>query len=125
MQNRELRRKAAKQNRKKLYSLEQVQRAMNIAVEMKKLTKGHLFSKTLVDKNKQNLCVFCGNSMKTKEQCQYWVMTLFDRIQTVLINPLFFTDDNLQALWLQQGDEYQNIKLPLNVTPKASSGKKT
>lgn len=90
------------------YTLRDVQKAMNIAVEMKKLTKGHLFSPNI-----KNRCVFCGQTMKTKKQCQYWVMTLFDRIQTVLVNPTFFRDDEIQALWLQHGEEYQNVRLPL------------
>lgn len=124
--NRELRRRAERRNRKKRYSLEDVQRAMHIAAEMKKLTKGHLFSHNLKDKNGTALCTFCGQSMKTKQECVYWAMTLFDRIQTILINPLFFTDENIQALWLQHGEEYQNIKLPLSVTPKEKpNAKKT
>ena len=113
--NREQRRKAAKKDKtqKPLYSLQDVQKAMNIAIEMKKHSKGHLFSKTLKEK-----CVFCGQTMKTKKTCDYWVMTLLDRLQTVLINPDFFRDDEIQALWLQHSEEYQNIKLPLNVGPK-------
>ena len=95
-------------NNKKKYSLNDVQKAIAVAIEMKKHTKGHLFSKNLKDK-----CVFCGASMKTKKECDYWAMTLLDRLQTVLINPNFFTDENVQALWLQHGEEYQNIKLPL------------
>lgn len=98
------------------YTLKDVQKSINIAIEMKKLTKGHLFSAGLKDR-----CVFCGQSMKTKKQCQYWIMTLFDRIQTILVNPAFFHDDNIQALWLQHGEQYQNIKLPLNVTPEPKS----
>lgn len=94
------------------YNLKSFQRALNIAVEMKKYTKGHLFSKTLKDR-----CVFCGKTPKTTTECPYWVLTLFDRIQTVLVNPTFFRDDELQALWLQHGDEYQNIRLPINITP--------
>lgn len=108
--NRKQRRKSYKKESHKKYSLIDVQKAINIAIEMKKHTKGHLFSKTLKDK-----CVFCGQSPKTKKQCNYWVLTLIDRLQTVLINPDFFRDDEVQALWLQHGEEYQNIKLPLNV----------
>lgn len=117
MPNRETRRKQAKtiRSKKKLYSLEDVQSALSIAIEMKKHTKGHLFNKTMVNKKKESVCVFCGATMKTKTDCQYWVMTLFDRMQTALINPTFFTDENIQALWLQHGEQYQNIKLPLNV----------
>ena len=114
MLNRKQRRAAKKKDKtaKPLYSLQDVQRASNIAIEMKKISKGHLFSKNLKDR-----CVFCGVTMKTKKECQYWFIGFLDRMQTVLINPEFYTDDNLQALWLQHGDEYQNIKLPLAVTP--------
>lgn len=97
-------------SKKPKYSLQDVQKAINIAIEMKKHSKGHLFSAQLKDR-----CVFCGAIMKTRKQCDYWAMTLIDRIQTVLINPAFFRDDEVQALWLQHGEEYQNIKLPLNV----------
>lgn len=116
MPNRAQRRKAFKNDKvhsKPKYSLQDVQSAMTIAIEMKKLSKGHLFSNALKER-----CVFCGQNMKTKKECQYWAMTLLDRIQTVLINPAFFTQDNLQALWLQHGEEYQNIKLPLVVGNK-------
>lgn len=112
--NRKQRRTTVKKEAVKKYSLQNVQHAILIAIEMKKLTKGHLFSKDL-----KELCVFCGANMKTKKQCDYWIMTLIDRVQTILINPTFYTSDNLQALWLQHGEEYQNIKLPLNVTPDA------
>lgn len=110
--NRYQRRQAAKKTPldKKEYSLNDVQKAIMIAIEMKKISKGHLFSANLKDR-----CVFCGVTMKTKKICDYWAMTLIDRIQTVLINPAFFSDDNIQALWLQHGDQYQNIKLPLVV----------
>lgn len=108
--NRKQRRKSFKKENRKKYSLTDVQKAINIAIEMKKHSKGHLFSKNLKDK-----CTFCGASMKTKKQCDYWALTLIDRIQTVLINPDFFRDDEIQALWLQHDQEYQNIKLPLNV----------
>lgn len=106
--SRRTRRLFKRQAKKPRYSLEDVQSAITIAIEMKKHSKGHLFSKGLKDR-----CTFCGQSMKTRRQCEYWVLTLIDRIQTILINPDFFTDENVQALWLQHGEEYQNIKLPL------------
>lgn len=108
--NRAQKRKAEKKERKAKYSLQDVQKSINIAIEMMKISKGHLFSAQLKDR-----CVFCGVTMKTKKRCDYWAMTLIDRVQTTLINPTFFKDDEIQALWLQHGDEYQNIKLPLNV----------
>lgn len=108
--NRKQRRKGYKKENRKKYSLTDVQKAINVAIEMKKHSKGHLYSKILKDK-----CTFCGQSMKTKKICDYWALTLIDRIQTVLINPDFFRDDEIQALWLQHDEEYQNIKLPLNV----------
>lgn len=109
--NRLTRRKANK------YTLVEVQKAMNIALTMKKFSKGHLFSKTLKDR-----CAFCGVTMRTKKTCNYWFLTFLDRMQTTLINPDFFRDDDIKALWLEHGEEYQNIKLPINVTDIA--GKK-
>lgn len=109
--NRAQKRASAKKDKsqKKLYSLQDVKAAISVALEMKKHSKGHLFSKNLKDH-----CTFCGATTKTKKTCDFWFMTLLDRIQTVLINPDFFTDENVQALWLQHGEEYQNIKLPMN-----------
>lgn len=92
------------------YSMNSIHKAMSIAIEMKKISKGHLYSKQLKDR-----CVFCGQTMKTKKECEYWFMTFLDRLQTVLVNPGFFTNQDIQALWLQHGDEYQNIQLPLVV----------
>ncbi len=106
--SRKTRRIFQRQSKKAKYSLQDVQAAIAIAIEMKKHSKGHLFSTQL-----QERCVFCGQDMKTKKQCEYWAMTLIDRIQTVLINPTFFTDENVEALYLQHGEQYQNIKLPL------------
>jgi hypothetical protein len=102
------------------YELKDIQKAISIAIAMKKLSKGHLFTmqekpteeKPISDPHKAR-CVFCGATMKTKKECAYWAMTLFDRMQMVLINPDFFKDDDIQALWLQHGEEYQNVKLPL------------
>lgn len=111
MPNRKQRRQQKKREDKKLYSLTDVQKAINLAITMKKYSKGHLFSVTLKDR-----CVFCGVTKKTKKQCAYWFMTFLDRLQSTLINPDFFRDDDVQALWLQHGEEYQNIQLPLNVT---------
>lgn len=109
--NRQQKRTAKKKDpkAKAKYSLHDVQKAINVALAMKKFSKGHLFSK-----NQKELCVFCGASQKTKKPCNYWFMTFLDRMQTILINPDFFRDDEVQALWLQHEEEYQNIKLPLN-----------
>ena len=101
--------KREKEIKKPKYSLVDVQKAMNLGIVMKQHSKGHLFSKRLDDR-----CTFCGQTMKTKKTCQYWIMTFLDRMQTALINPDYFRDDEVQALWLQHGEEYQNIKLPLN-----------
>lgn len=111
--NRKQKRTQQKKDRKAKYSLEDVQRSIHIAIEMQKLSKGHLFSDQLKDR-----CVFCGVTSKTKKKCDYWAMTLIDRLQTILVNPSFFRDDEIQALWLQHGEEYQNIKLPLSVGAK-------
>lgn len=108
-----LRRKAARKRDKVIhkpqYSLVQVQKAMNLGIVMKQHSKGHLFTKNLKDR-----CTFCGATMKTRKQCEYWFLTFLDRMQTALINPTFFQDDEVQALWLQHGEEYKNIMLPLN-----------
>lgn len=114
--NRKQRRTQEKKDKATRYSLKDVQRAQNIAIEMMKLSKGHLFSKNLKER-----CVFCGASMKVRKKCDYWALTMMDRLQSVLVNPTFFRDDEIQALWLQHDEEYQNIKLPLNV----GHGKKT
>lgn len=107
------RRKVARRREKEIskpkYSLVDVQKAINLGVVMKQHAKGHLFSKNLKDR-----CTFCGATMKTRKTCSYWFLTFLDRMQTALINPDFFQDDNVQALWLQHGEEYQDIKLPLN-----------
>lgn len=114
--NREQKRHTKKIHARAKYSLQDVQSAFNIAITMKKYNKGHLFSKNMKDR-----CVFCGVTMKTKKECQYWFLSFLDRVQTILINPDFFTDDNVQAFWLQHGEEYQDIKLPLNVTDVAKN----
>lgn len=114
MMNRKQKRAQDKKDRASKYSLQEVQKALHIAIEMMKLSKGHLFSAQLKDR-----CVFCGVTMKTKKKCQYWVLTMIDRMQTTLINPDFFRDDEIQALWLQHGEEYQNVKLPLALGAKS------
>ena len=113
--NRKQRRTVEKKDKtaKPKYSLQDVQRASNIAITMKRYTKGHLFSKRLKER-----CVFCGVTMRTKKQCDYWFITFLDRMQSVLVNPEFYRDDEIQVYWLQHGDEYQNIKLPLNFEAK-------
>jgi hypothetical protein len=110
MLNRKQRRIRAKKvkSAKPLYSLEDVQRAMNVALQIRKLTKGHLFSKNLKDR-----CVFCGDDMKTKRMCPSWLISLLDRLQTVLINPDHFKDNEMDALWVKSQDEYGNIKVPI------------
>ena len=119
MANRYTRRLQKKKNKKE-FSLDDVQKSLAIAIEMKKLTKGHLFMKNTTAQTKdgkvdaeKSYCAFCGANMKTTKECDYWMMTLFDRLQSILINPSFYTADNIEALWLQHGEEYQNIKLPL------------
>lgn len=108
--NRKLRRKQDRSFSKAKYSLHDVQKALNIALEMKKLTKGHLYSKTLKDR-----CTFCGATMKARKQCPYWLFTFMDRLQVILINPNFFTDNEVQALWVRNEDEYKEVQFPLNM----------
>lgn len=108
--NRLTRRAQERRQKRPKYSLIDVQKAMNTALEMKKLTKGHLFSKTLKDH-----CVFCGATLKTRKRCPYWFFTFMDRMQVILINPSFFTDNEVQALWVRTEDEYKEVQFPLNL----------
>jgi len=94
-------------NKKPKYSLEDMQKAMNIAIEMKRLTRGHLYMK-----NNPERCVFCGFK-SSKKECRFWFMTFMDRWQSVLLNPTFFHDKEIEAIWIQP--EYQDIKLPVNL----------
>lgn len=113
--NRRLRRKYIRKEKALKFTLEDIQRALKIAANMRKENKGHLYQKLLTkDKKSINLkCIFCGAPQKTKKQCDYWVMTLIDRFQSILINPTFYQDDDKEALWLQQGEVYKQIKMPL------------
>lgn len=97
----------AKKQGKKKFTLLELQKALSIALEMKKDTGGHLFKDHL-----KNHCVFCGEDTKTKKKCDWWFLTYLDRVQTILINPLFFQGDDSQAKWLQQGEDYKQIKVP-------------
>lgn len=108
--SRTTKRKVERQQRKARYSLVDVQKAVNIALEMRKLTKGHLYSKNLKEQ-----CTFCGAKLKTRKQCPYWFFTFLDRMQVVLINPSFFTDNEVQALWVRNEDEYKEVQFPLNM----------
>lgn len=113
MPNRAQRRKVDKKVRgqaKQKFTLLDFQKALSISLEMKKASFGHLFVKELKEH-----CLFCGANTETKDECEYWFLTLVDRIQTILINPGFFTDDDIQALWFQHGDMYKDIRLPLMV----------
>jgi len=106
--NRGQKRKQIRRHSKPKFSLIDVQKAISIALEMRKASKGHLFSKSMKER-----CVFCGKSRKARTDCEYWFLTFIDRMQTVLINPTFFTDKEIEALWLQHGDEYEAIRIPL------------
>ena len=108
--NRKVRRKMqaeGKKQGKKKFTLMQLQKAFSVALEMKKESRDHLFKSYLKER-----CVFCGADRKTKKQCDFWFLTYLDRVQTILINPQFFANDDEQANWLQQGDEYKEIKVP-------------
>lgn len=96
-----------KKQGKKKFTLMQLQKAFSVALEMKKESRGHLFKSHLKER-----CVFCGADRKTKNDCDYWFLTYIDRVQTILINPQFFNNDDEQANWLQHGDEYAEIKVP-------------
>jgi hypothetical protein len=103
-----------RKNGKAKYSLHDVQKAINIAIEMRKLTKGHLFSKNLKER-----CTFCGATMKTRKMCDFWFLTFIDRLQVILINPSYFTDQEIEALWMQNGEEYKDVKIPINTGAKS------
>lgn len=107
-----------RKNGKPKYSLHDVQKAINIAIEMRKLTKGHLFNKNMKDR-----CTFCGVTTKTKKMCDFWFLTFIDRLQVVLINPNYFTDKEVEALWMQNSEEYKDIKIPVNIEKKADAKK--
>jgi hypothetical protein len=115
--NREQKRKVTKKAKgqaKQKFTLLELQKAMAIALEMNRESKGHLFSETL--KNKATgieLCVFCGQDRTTTIQCESWFITYHDRLQTILINPLFFVGADQEAYWLQHGTEYEEIRIPM------------
>ncbi len=98
-------RKAKAQSKQK-FTLLDLQKALSIALEMRKESKGHLFKSHLKER-----CVFCGEDRKTKKDCEWWFMTFLDRLQTILINPQFFVGNDLEANYLQHGDEYKDIKV--------------
>lgn len=106
--NRADRRRYAKKAKtdKPKYSLEEVQRAMGIAMRMNSATKGHLYKKEMKD-----LCVFCGATMKTRKKCEYWFLTFTDRLQVILINPDFYQDDDDNAKWVMNGPEYEKVRV--------------
>lgn len=100
--------KAAKGQAKQKFTLLELQKAFSIALEMKKASHGHLFSKNLKER-----CVFCGKGRRTKMECELWFLTFLDRVQTILINPEFFTADDIEAIWIQHEAEYADIQIPL------------
>lgn len=102
--------KGAKGQAKQKFTLLELQKAISIALEMKKASRGHLF-----DKNLKERCVFCGKTRKVKTECNFWFLTFIDRIQTILLNPEFFSADDIEALWLQHSNQYQEIKIPMLV----------
>ena len=106
--------KAMKQG-KKTFTLVELQKAFSISLEMKKASRGHLFSKTMKEK-----CVFCGQDRNTKKECDFWFMTFMDRVQTILINPEFFTDDDIEAIWLQHAAQYSAIAIPVATEKKGN-----
>lgn len=95
-----------KQERMRLTLLD-AQKAISIALEMIKESRGHLFSIHLKER-----CVFCGVGRKTKKECKFWLLTFLDRYQTILINPTFFRGADERANWLQHGEQYQTISVP-------------
>lgn len=121
--NRLQRRKRDKQIKgqaKKKYTLLELQKAFSIALEMKKASRGHLFSHNLKER-----CVFCGKGRRAKKECDYWFLTFLDRVQTIIINPDFFTADDIEAIWIQHAAEYSAIQIPLLMSDKESVSEKT
>lgn len=116
--NRAGRRKLKKENReaeKAKFSLIDVQKAITMAIEMKNLSNGHLYKSILKEH-----CVFCGADTSDEKECEYWFMTFMDRMQTILINPEFFTNENeIQAVFVQHGYEYDDIVVRYDKTPPA------
>jgi hypothetical protein len=104
------RRKKDRAFSKAKYSLHDVQKAMNIAIEMKRLTYGHLYSKTI-----KSRCVFCGVTDRSKKECKFSFITFLDRLQVTLINPAYFKDNEIDAFFLLAQDEYQDVRVPWNV----------
>lgn len=111
--NRKFRRKQQKIASVKKYSLADIQRALAIAANMRKHTKGHLYIRSLNKNKKIGIkCVFCGVSEKARKQCDYWFLTILDRFQAVLVNPDFYKDSDDEAYWLLASEGYANIKIP-------------
>lgn len=107
--------KAARGQAKQKFTLLELQKALSIALEMKKESRGHLFSPNLKhEETRIEMCLFCGEDRNTKTECDHWFLTFIDRIQTILINPEFFIGVDEQANWLQHGDEYEGIRVPID-----------
>ena len=106
-QEKRLRDKKVKGQLKQKFTLLELQKAISIALEMKKESRGHLFSIHLKER-----CVFCGVGRKTKKNCEWWLLTFVDRLQTILINPTFFLGNDELASWLQHDDQYQHVRIP-------------
>ncbi len=108
--------KAAKGQAKQKFTLLELQKAIAISLEMKKESRGHLFSPNLKHEETQvEMCVFDGIDRNTTDDCEFWFLTFLDRVQTILINPEFFIGADAKASWLQHGDEYQDIRIPVEV----------
>jgi hypothetical protein len=111
---RRVRDKTATKQGKQKFTLVELQKAFSIGLEMKKESRGHLFNPNI--KNQETdlpVCTFCGLDQSTTEgECEYWLLTFLDRVQTILLNPLFFIGDDSQANYFQHGDEYAEIRLP-------------
>lgn len=102
-----------------MFTLLELQRATHIANEMRKASRGHLFTKSLKER-----CIFCGEDRKTRTDCASWFQTFLDRMQTILINPEFYKDDDIEGYFYQHGDEYGGIKLVALEKPKGKDGTK-
>lgn len=119
---RRVRDKKVKGQAKQKFTLLELQKAFAIAMEMVKESRGHLFNTHMKDeKSGLELCTFCGQDRNTKDECDYERLTWMDRVQTILLNPDFFRESEAEAVYLQHGEQYQEVKIPVEYTKRQLS----
>ncbi len=84
--------KKVKQNVKLLFDLrlthEQWEKALRIADKQMKDSNGHFYWRML-----KTRCSNCGRSPKQKGKCSGWFQTFIQRLETVLLNKMYLSDD--------------------------------